>query len=534
MPRRRSRSTYQSHYSGYGRREKQRKVPSPLPYLLVALLAGAGLAYFQFFTFQTLTGRVTNAYTNAPLPSIQVLMRSGASPSGTPQVSASKGITTTTASDGSFIFEKLPENPIITVSADGFTPQTVDTAGKRDIQISLVPSVLSGQVLGADGKPVPGAQIFAGSVRTAAGSDGKYLLKEVPAERKLLVKAAGYLPTTVQFGKVITQNVTLQPFVAKAIYLSADTVATPGKLQALLDLVDRTELNAVVIDVKADNTGAVLYDSKLPIVEELDTANAIISNLDGLLAELNERDIYAIARLPAFWDQAVTAARPEWALKSKKAPGTAWVDGTGRRWANPHNPQVWDYNIQIAREVAERGFNEVQFDNAHFPSTGALEDIDYGPDGAGKKRVDGISGFLEKAYAELSPLGIYIGINVFALTPYVQDDQGVGHYFEALAPHCDYICPTIYPSDFPEGFLEYSNPSEHPGDIVEATMKNAAKRAATTTAKVRPWLQDFSRKVPYDAPKVRAEIDAAEQNGAVGWMLWNFNNAYTEGALKAP
>lgn len=536
MPRRRSRSTYQSYSSGYGRREKQRKIPSPLPYLLVALLAGAGLAYFQFFTFQTLTGKVTNAYTNAPVPSVQVTMRSGSSPSGTPQASAASALTSTTSLDGSFTFQKLPERPVISISADGYAPQTIDADGKRDVQIRLVPNVLSGQVLATDGKPVAGAQIFAGGARTSSGSDGKYLLKDLPTDRKLLVKAPGYLPTTIQFGQVVTQNVKLDPFVARAIYLSADTVATPGKLRALLDLVDRTELNAVVIDVKADNTGAILYDSRLPIVEELDTANPIISDLDRLLAQLKERKIYAIARLPAFWDQVVTAARPEWALKSKKAPGTAWVDGNGRRWANPHNPQVWDYNIQVAKEVAQRGFSEVQFDNAHFPSTGELEDIDYGPEGAGKKRVDGISGFLEKAYAELSPMGIYVGINVFALTPYVQDDQGVGHYFEALAPNCDYICPTVYPSDFPEGFLEFPDPSEHPADIVTATMKNAARRSAAITApaRVRPWLQDFSRKVPYDAPKVRAQIDAAEQNGAVGWMLWNFNNVYTEGAFKAP
>jgi hypothetical protein len=36
----------------------------------------------------------------------------------------------------------------------------------------------------------------------------------------------------------------------------------------------------------------------------------------------------------------------------------------------------------------------------------------------------------------------------------------------------------------------------------------------------------------YDAPKVRAQIDAAEQNGALGWMLWNLRNTYTAAALK--
>jgi hypothetical protein len=38
--------------------------------------------------------------------------------------------------------------------------------------------------------------------------------------------------------------------------------------------------------------------------------------------------------------------------------------------------------------------------------------------------------------------------------------------------------------------------------------------------------------VPYDAAKVRGEIDAAEQNGGAGWMLWNFGNTYSDPALK--
>jgi hypothetical protein len=104
-----------------------------------------------------------------------------------------------------------------------------------------------------------------------------------------------------------------------------------------------------------------------------------------------------------------------------------------------------------------------------------------------------------------------------------------------LAATNDYICPYLYPSDYPEGFADFQNPAEHPADIVSGTLSRATTRLQGSGARLRPWLQDFSgRNVTYDAPKVRAEIDAAEAGGAAGWMLWNFGNTYTEGALKAP
>jgi hypothetical protein len=505
-----------------------------MPYIIIALIAGAGLAYFHFFAFQSLSGKVTNAYTGSPMPGVPIAVAQGALPSATPSVVAGAVVTATTAPDGSYYFEKLPPLPVVNVEVDGFSPQSVTVEGQRALDIKLVPNVLRGTVLMPDGKPIAGASIISGKTRVLTGPDGKYELKGAADDRKLVVKAPGFRANTVQVGQVLTQDVTLEPFVAKAIYINGDTIATPGKFQELLALVDRSELNAVVIDVKADNSGRVLYASNVPIVQQLGTSDALIEDLDGLLKSLKDRNIYTIARLSVFWDQAVTLARPEWALKSKKAPGQPWLAGNNTRWANPYSTEVWDYNIAIAKEVAERGFDEVQFDFAYFPSVGELDDIDYGAEQAGRKRVDAIAGFLERAYSELSPLGTFVATNVLAFTPFVQDDMGIGQNLEGLAAHNDYICPYLYPADYPDGFDDFATPAEHPADIVASTMQRAGARLQTSGARVRPWLQDFSTKVQYDAAKVRAEIDAAEQNGAAGWMLWNFGNTYTEGALKAP
>lgn len=523
-------SNYSGYYSSFNKRDAGRRIPNPLPYLLVVVLASAGLGYFHFFAYKSLGGKVTNAYTGAAMPGVEIKLASANVEALQP---ASVSVTATTAANGSYFFPRVPDLPIVSVAVDGFAPVTLTATGRTTVDFALVPNTLSGRVTGPDGNGIPGARIFSGSATTVAGEDGSYLIKDLPTDRTLVVKAAGYGAKTVQFDKVNRLDVALEPFVARAIYISADSAATPGMLQSLVELLERTELNAAVIDVKADTTGVVLYTSKLPLIQELDTSRAIIPDLPGLVKQLKEKNVYTIARLPVFWDQALTTSRPDWALKSKKAPGQTWVDSYEKRWANPYLPAVWEYNIAIAKEVAAMGFDEVQFDSVQFPSDGELEDIDYGPEAEGKKRVDAISSFLDHAYTALSPVGVYVGVNVFGLTPYVNDDMGVGQSFEAIAQRADFICPTIYPSQFADGFNGYEKPAEMPGDVVGETVKQALSRfGPRTVARVRPWLQDFSTQVQYDAPKVRAQIDGAEQNGAVGWMLWNLRNTYTEAALK--
>ena len=518
MSRKRRSNYYSSYSSSYQRRGQERRIPSPVPYLLIALIAVGGLAYFHVLVFKSLHGKLINAYTGGPMPDITLDVTSVADP-GSPPITNSLQLTATTSTDGAFNFDKLPPNPVLSVDVDGFASQEITVADRSNLDIKLVPNVLSGRVATPDGKPIGGATVWAGTAVTVTQPDGQYELKDIPTGSKLVVKSPGYLANSVQVGEVVTQDISLQPFVARAIYMNADSIATPGKLQSLLAMVDSTELTAVVIDVKSDN-GYVLYDSKLPDVQQYGAVKQIIPDLDGLLANLKQRNVYTIARISVFWDQALTAAKPDWGLKSKKAPGQLWTDPYGKHWANPYMPEVWDYNINIAKEVASRGFDEVLFDSAQFPSDGPLDDIDFGPAQAGRKRVDAIAGFLDRAYRQLSPGGTYLSYNTFGLVPWVQDDMGVGQLFESLAAHVDYVSPDIYPSIFDKNFLNGPVPEENPGVLVSATMKQANERLGGTPAKVRPWLQDFDGpKVKYDAAHVRAEIDAAEQNGAVGWML---------------
>ena len=206
-----------------------RRIPSPLPYLFIALLAAAGLGYFHFVAWQSLSGTVTNAYTGAAMPGVPVVVSSASAAEATPPVRAAAQVTATTAPDGTFYIERIPEMPVVTVNVDGFSEQTIDAQGQRDVRVELVPNVLTGVVLASNGQPVPGASIISGAIRVLSGPDGSYELKGAADDRKLVVKAPGYLSQQIDVGRVVTQNVTLEPFTVKAIYISGDTIATPGK-----------------------------------------------------------------------------------------------------------------------------------------------------------------------------------------------------------------------------------------------------------------------------------------------------------------
>ena len=568
---------YRPYFSDYGRASRP-SGPQVLPYLVVAALAfggifllhnGSGVIPVNPPAVLSLSGTLLDANTGVPLTgivigardasapgAIQLAQETGSSPpidaTGTitvagattnaltppPAVQApAPAITATTSTAGTFFFASLPPNPVLVIRQDGYAPLEVPVAGRASIEIRLTPNTIRGTVTSTDGKPVGGALVVAGDARTLTGADGAYLLRDItpdPQGYSLVVKAPGYLAGRARLAQTGIQNISVEPFAARAVYVSADTVADPTRFAALLALADKSEINAMVIDIKKDTDGFVLYDTKVSDVIGIGAVNPIIPNLDALLQTLHDHHIYAIARLPLFWDEKLAQARPDWAIRSK-SKGGLWTDAYGHHWTNPRRPEVWAYNLAIAVEAAQRGFDEIQFDYVRFPSDGNLSDADYGPTTLNDStRSQVIAQFLAKAQAALSPLGTFVAADVFGLTPIVNDDQGIGQKFEDIADQVDFICPMAYPSHYADGFMSFPHPAEHPAEVVGLTLQAAQAKLAGRHARLRPWLQDFTLYgITYDVTRVRAEIDTADVMGTLGWMLWNYDNTYTVGALHA-
>jgi len=314
----------------------------------------------------------------------------------------------------------------------------------------------------------------------------------------------------------------------KGIYVSSWAAGSKQILDKQLALADRTEINAMVIDVK-DATGYVSYDTDVPLANELKLEERRIQDIDGLMATLREHKIVPIARIVCFNDPILAKRRPEYAVKSKN--GGIWRDNKKSAYTNPYDRRVWEYLVDVGEDAADRGFREVQFDYVRFPSDGKISDAVY--PGAFGSMEDAIAQFLSYARGRLEKRGVWVSADVFGLTVHVKDDMGIGQKIEKVSRNVDIVCPMIYPSHYRGGSYNQKSPNSHPYEIITAAMKDSARRLQGTGAIVRPWLQDFSLYgVTYGVEQVKAQIKAVEEQGYTEWILWNASVKYTEGALR--
>jgi hypothetical protein len=323
------------------------------------------------------------------------------------------------------------------------------------------------------------------------------------------------------------------PRVVKGAYLSYFGIGHPQIRGHVLGLLDRTELNAVVIDVKGDR-GLIPYESQVPLAREAGAMGPVrIADFDGLIAGLRDRGVYTIARIVVFKDDVLARHRPGWAVIDARS-GSRWLDNERLAWVDPFQEAAWAYSIAVAREAALKGFDEIQFDYLRFPSDGTLGAARYSRATTQASRLAAVTGFLRQARDVIAPTGAALALDVFGYTAFNVDDTSIGQRIEDLAPWVDYLCPMAYPSAYHLGIPGYRNPVAHPYEIVFETVKRVRRRSAPSV-RVRPWIQDFrdyafDRRV-FGVPELRAQMKAALEAGASGWMLWNPRNEYTGEAL---
>jgi hypothetical protein len=330
----------------------------------------------------------------------------------------------------------------------------------------------------------------------------------------------------------------------KAIFMTGHTLGYKSRFENLLNLMDNTEINAVVIDVK-DDFGEMTYNSFVPMVKEVEADKTVKDkNFHETMKILSDKDIYPIARIVSFKDKTAAGKRPDLAVKSKD--GSVWRDNKGDAWLNPYNRDSWQYLIQIAEEAAISGFKEIQFDYVRFPTDGKRELIEYGP--AGEELMqDAIAGFLRHARERLAPYGVLVSADVFGLVTTVEDDMKLGQHLETLATAVDIISPMVYPSHYALGTYGVPYPDADPYTIVKTSMEVAKERinkieTDEQKAILRPWLQDFSAPwlrgqygsnyTPYGPEQIKAQKKATYDADLTQWIFWNAGNKYTENGYE--
>ncbi len=316
---------------------------------------------------------------------------------------------------------------------------------------------------------------------------------------------------------------------SKGIYLTSWT-AGGKRVDELLELIKRTELNTAVIDIK-NYTGRIPFDTDSKLINEIGSEQIYIKDIKELINKFHKEGIYVIARIVVFEDNYLPRERPDLALKTRN--NNLWQDNRGLTWLDPAAQDVWDYNVALAREAVKAGFDEINLDYIRFPSDGNISNIVY-PfwDGQTPKK-EIMRQFFEYFSQRIKPLNIFISADLFGLTLTVNTDMNIGQWLEYAAPYFDYICPMVYPSHYPPTFEGFANPADYPYEIIYKALTIGKERLASTSAsaKLRPWLQDFDLGANYDARMINLQKQAVYDAGAFGWLLWNPRNIYTEEAL---
>jgi len=317
----------------------------------------------------------------------------------------------------------------------------------------------------------------------------------------------------------------VKPAHVKGIYWTAWTAGSRKAREKLLAIVDKTELNAVVVDIRDE--GTVYLKTKIEMANEPKVTEVAIAKPVDLLKSLDEHHVWPIARIACFRDNFVTKNHPELAIHF--ANGQVWHDRKKFQWLDPYNKKNWEYIGQVVEFALDLGFPEIQLDYVRFPSEGKASSQffpakkAYGK--ADEKNSDVIADFTKFIGEKVHARHAVYSVDIFGIISSMKGDEGIGQQLEAVAAPFDVLSPMIYPSHFALGEYGIKNPNASPYEIIKKSLNDYKKRLPKTT--IRPWLQAFSlNHIKYTAVQLRAQIKATREVGYQGYLLWNAGNKY--------
>jgi len=324
----------------------------------------------------------------------------------------------------------------------------------------------------------------------------------------------------------------------KALYMTACVAGTPSWRESLKTLIETTELNAVVIDIK-DYTGIVSFPNDFPKPDE--DKGCLVSDMQEFINSLHEAGIYVIGRISVFQDPSYTKIFPELAVK-KKSDGGVWKDYKGLSFIDVGAKPYWDYIVELSEKAHKIGFDELNYDYIRYPSDGNMQDVSFTWTVGTTTKAEVLESFFKYLHSNLRNTGVKLSADLFGMTMTVENDMNIGQVLELTLPYFDYVSPMVYPSHYPPTWNGFTNPADYPYEVVKIAMTRGVEReralniskglATSTPSKLRPWLQDFNLGATYDLDKVQAQIQATYDVGLTSWMLWNAGNKYTVSALR--
>jgi len=334
-------------------------------------------------------------------------------------------------------------------------------------------------------------------------------------------------------GAIVEKSVPVaRDFEVRAIYLTGVMAGSDHGMRIIRHWKE-VGGNAVVFDIKdSDGIVNIAFDNSLATGQR-----HYIPDLPKFVHFLHSENMHAIARIAIFRDEHLVTTHPELAVKSRRS-GQPWRENGKLVWTDPSNPKVQDYDIALARFVAQSGVDEVQFDYVRFPAEGDQKDagFNYLTDHPKWQRSEVIANFLERAYSQIHPTQVLLSLDVFGIMAWQRpvDLSHTGQDIVAMAKHCDVLSPMIYPSHF-FGMDSIANPGDEPQHFIGESMDRFEAITKDSGVVIRPWLQAFAWRTKTYSPKyVEVQIETAKQKGGIGFLFWNANNDYSKPYTAMP
>jgi len=368
------------------------------------------------------------------------------------------------------------------------------------------------------------------------------------------------------------------PRQVKAIYMTSCVAGTPSFRERLVKLMNETEINSVMIDIK-DYSGTISFrPESMKWLPAWENSRCGARDMRDFIASLHEQNIFVIGRITVFQDPFHAERSPHLAVK-RSDNNTVWHDHKGLAFIDVAAKEYWDHIIELSVESYNLGFDELNFDYVRYPSDGNMRDISF-PHTASSDWPNNKPANLEAFFAYLKEAmddeerfsdfrhentgrassTPWTSVDLFGMTTTNYDDLSIGQVQERTAPYFDFVAPMVYPSHYPHGFLNLGNPNHHPYKIVHHAMLSGVERMKATTTRVdgflherigtstppiyskpaygadrlRTWIQDFNYGGHYGPEEVRAQIQASYDAGVMSFMIWAPSNIYTKEALRPP
>lgn len=468
---------------------------------------------------------VLDASTQKPLPGVRVqangaILNSGAN----------------TDIHGVVVFRGFTQETAVSAKAPGYAQATANVAGDGQVTLQLQPTSLQGRIIDAATKAnIANAVLLLGNAAGATAhaltgdAQGNFALQDFSAAPKLYIKKPGYLLGSFDLIKGGVREFHLTPFQARGIHLYYGISRQDA--DRILKQFQNTDMNTVVFDVK-ESPGFISWDSQVPLAKKLSayTPRDFTANAQAEMCRTYQ--LYCIARVTVFKDVLLAKNRPDLALHN--TAGRLLYENNAY-WTDPIETEVQDYHIELAKELAAMGFDEIQFDYIRYPGARGILNSEYGdPD----YRVATIQGFMQRAADALRPTTAFFSGDVFGLTTALEDEQGIGQVWEDIAPSFDYISPMMYPSTWRYatglwgasfGITSCSDAYACAYEIMRYGTLKAQERTTNNWTLVRPWLQAYDMNLDQMLAQARGSDDA----NSAGYLFWNNPGDYLDGLFPS-